>query len=742
MILEKIIFAVNIKMSTTTIDSSNISAPDDPNSLITPNDLTFLQISQRAYKYIRQFSIKDINDAIVELVTNADDAYTRSDLSFPHVIYISYDESNYQLKVSDNATGLRAADMSRCFLQVGNYTSTDGSRGFFSRGAKDVSILGNVYFESICQGYYSKCMINSDAEGGMLVSDQLLDPSDPLYQTLGIRDNGLCVTVALQLTYRPSTYQTLKYNIEKRAHLRDILANPDTRVFLSWYNVARGLINKERIQYQYPDVDYLALDIIYEVPNYPGVQARFVMNKSLEPIIQPFMENQMEFGFLIKSGNAIHEVSTLDNSKFRWNQYMPYLYGTVTCDYITDLLLQYDIYGATPLNPIAIIDPSRATGLIRDHPFIQSLLQIPIQRLDYQLIQLDGQISANSVTLNDFSEILEEIEQLGLNLLDSLPDSYSKWNENQATTHTVDLIKAIQDDRQEYVITERNYVLDTTDFVYDDPSTMSLNSSASQRNIYLMNNQNQLIQVPSDLLTDGMDNLPLEAVQKIYDNMIEKVNPDDFTRYPYIYSISSTGNAMKLFIFNHGQLENTQTDEINAVINKKKILNITFSRDINLKNRYVLSMNGNTIEIIINLNNPIIAKYLASNSDSTEISDDEITLNMSSLSDLENNKSYIFLSEFFIEIFTRIMLIGKVKGKGIVLDADDTISNINKIYSQRDDLTTSIEQAITTIFDKYHRTNSMKIITRLMNQVSLIVQDQETLESLQNTLTSNFSQII
>ena len=125
-----------------------------------------LSIGSRAYKYIRMGAVKNVVDALIELITNSHDAYNKdSTLSKPHNIRIKpyYTGRKYIEKVSliDNAIGLTGDEMERNFLTVGNYTSESGSRGFFSRGAKDISNIGNVTFQSIKNNKYSKVEINS-----------------------------------------------------------------------------------------------------------------------------------------------------------------------------------------------------------------------------------------------------------------------------------------------------------------------------------------------------------------------------------------------------------------------------------------------------------------------------------------------------------------------------------------------------------------------------------------------------
>ena len=57
-----------------------------------------LNIGSRAYKYIRMGAIKNINDALIELITNAHDAYNKDEnLQKPYKICIIpiYEKKKY-----------------------------------------------------------------------------------------------------------------------------------------------------------------------------------------------------------------------------------------------------------------------------------------------------------------------------------------------------------------------------------------------------------------------------------------------------------------------------------------------------------------------------------------------------------------------------------------------------------------------------------------------------------------------
>ena len=132
----------------------------------------FIQFNERAYKFIRGSAVNHIIDAIVELITNSDDAYDKGKIANKKIhIHLDY---NGILKVTDQAIGLNGDDMKKCFLQVGNYTSQENNRGFFSRGAKDISALGDVYFESIRDNKYSKLLLDKDAKGEVLINNDIV----------------------------------------------------------------------------------------------------------------------------------------------------------------------------------------------------------------------------------------------------------------------------------------------------------------------------------------------------------------------------------------------------------------------------------------------------------------------------------------------------------------------------------------------------------------------------------------
>ena len=127
-----------------------------------------LQADKRYIQHVRDHAMRDVYDALVELITNADDSYNRlfeqkrrnrdgGDILIEHLEQRKGAASC--LVVRDKAEGMDASDMERCLLRLGTYSSKSGNRGYMGRGAKDCSALGDVVFESIKDGRYFRCKI-------------------------------------------------------------------------------------------------------------------------------------------------------------------------------------------------------------------------------------------------------------------------------------------------------------------------------------------------------------------------------------------------------------------------------------------------------------------------------------------------------------------------------------------------------------------------------------------------------
>lgn len=171
----------------------------------------------------------DLMNALVELLTNADDAYLRnSDHESP--IFVACDKA--RLIVIDQAGGLSFDDMLNCFTKEGVDTHTDGvtTRGLFGRGAKDCAIFGSITFVSKHSSGASWVRISDNgyqADSGYPIIAGMASPSSLLYR------NGLLAVVEVRkdadkIKIATANKMVVSYPIRKILDRRPVHLSYDT----------------------------------------------------------------------------------------------------------------------------------------------------------------------------------------------------------------------------------------------------------------------------------------------------------------------------------------------------------------------------------------------------------------------------------------------------------------------------------------------------------------------------------
>jgi len=370
-----------------------------------------LELDYRMYQYIRNNAITNIYDAIVELLTNCIDAYSTVPEISKNVI-IEYSETNRNLKIIDNAIGLTGERMETAFLTVGTYLSDEQKRGHFSRGAKDISAIANVTFTAIKDNKISQCKILSNGTGAMIITNK--DVTGEERNTYHIPLNGLSV----ELDLVESLELDLDWNLLKKHYaLRDILGDSSINVQVNEIDSN----NQFRLQYSQPNLEKI-VGVEYQVPYY-NVPATFEVWLDRNGVLhqdenQKFSEN----GFLVKSFNTIYENSTLNSRFISRHPKFEMLTGVLKCDYINDLLKDYETNGPSDRNPIPIIDTSRLVGLSKSHPFTKHLLRLPQERVTHILTELQYENSdqQKKVNLSELLASLDDLRILGQEIFDKL----------------------------------------------------------------------------------------------------------------------------------------------------------------------------------------------------------------------------------------------------------------------------------------------------------------------------------
>jgi hypothetical protein len=170
-----------------------------------------------------------IHRALIELITNSDDAYGDLPGDIRVNVLEGKDDFSSLVVVSDNAIGLDATGMSKCFGEIGSKNSklANGgkSRGLLGRGAKDVAVFGKVHFESIKNGKYSD--LELDARGDITIESEDAKAEDQHYAALGIPEgsNGLKATIYVAKANELAKPAELLKQLRNNAQLRDLIAN-------------------------------------------------------------------------------------------------------------------------------------------------------------------------------------------------------------------------------------------------------------------------------------------------------------------------------------------------------------------------------------------------------------------------------------------------------------------------------------------------------------------------------------
>jgi len=312
----------------------------------------------------------DIIRALIETITNSDDAYGDKDGKIR--IEIEHCHGPWSVVTRDRAKGMGASKMRAAFGNLGGRESGfelgESVRGNLGRGAKDLAAFGTVVFESISDDRYSKFTLDP-------TGNYVLDPTDRKVDTeirerLGIpRGSGTVVTMNVSENIRCPQHAKLAERLSKHYQLRDILADPRREVMLVNVGKDKGVT----LRYAYP-----SLPVVFQgelsIVGYPEAAVTVTIYRNEERYDDSASDDQRPAGLLIKGRRAIYE-----NTLFRFesNPMAGWFSGRVECSYIDQVAAEYDRRLVArerqdDRNPIPIIT-RRRDGLQPTHPFYKAL---------------------------------------------------------------------------------------------------------------------------------------------------------------------------------------------------------------------------------------------------------------------------------------------------------------------------------------------------------------------------------
>ena len=326
-----------------------------------------LQYTARAFKQDSEDAMKgDVVRALIELVTNADDAYNSKGGSIQ--IRLLKSESPFQVKISvhDKATGLDADGLEKAFARLGDlnqkFVGDMGTRGLFGRGAKDVAALGKARFASIRAGKFSSLEIDP-IKAKFNMEDINESPTKSAYEECLLKEgeSGLTAELFVSTIHRIPSATDMVTKLQSHVQLRDLLNRNEVFYFDERSKLEvklRGLVpTGEKVIDQELIIPRFKHPVKIEIYRLPVKEISTLDEYSVH-------------GLVVSGRGAAYENSFLHLSK---RHEAGWFCGRLDAPEIHDLARSIDTdKNASELNPTRIVSRQR-DGLVQNHPYFRAL---------------------------------------------------------------------------------------------------------------------------------------------------------------------------------------------------------------------------------------------------------------------------------------------------------------------------------------------------------------------------------
>ena len=326
-----------------------------------------LQYTARAFKQDSEDAMKgDVVRALIELVTNADDAYNSKGGSIQ--IRLLKSESPFQVKISvhDKATGLDADGLEKAFARLGDlnqkFVGDMGTRGLFGRGAKDVAALGKARFASIRDVKFSSLEIDP-IKAKFNMEDINESPTKSAYEECLLKEgeSGLTAELFVSTIHRIPSATDMVTKLQSHVQLRDLLNRNEVFYFDERSKLEvklRGLVpTGEKVIDQELIIPRFKHPVKIEIYRLPVKETSTLDEYSVH-------------GLVVSGRGAAYENSFLHLSK---RPEAGWFCGRLDAPEIHDLARSIDTdKNASELNPTRIVSRQR-DGLVQNHPYFRAL---------------------------------------------------------------------------------------------------------------------------------------------------------------------------------------------------------------------------------------------------------------------------------------------------------------------------------------------------------------------------------
>lgn len=335
-------------------------------------------VSSRKLQYADRVAIqqadqairKDVMRALVEIITNANDSYSRLEQAGQAVrgemiIEVQRKHRNSIIRVRDFAEGMTDKRMDKVVGTYGEATSglkeDQRVRGMWGRGLKDsVFGLGYGHVRSFKGTRFYSC--------SLLLKDGVptFELDDPIPATAALREkygipegNGTLIEIIVSREdVKMPQYNNLRNYLQRHFELRPIMSSPNRRIVLRDMASGVKIRQENELSYKAP-IGEKVLEETLQIEGYPAEAKLEVFRSNIQLSTRGEEGDYADGGLLVISRDIVISLTML---KFENDPYAGYFYGSITCDYLHDLLK----------NDEPVLTATR-DGINWTHPFAKAL---------------------------------------------------------------------------------------------------------------------------------------------------------------------------------------------------------------------------------------------------------------------------------------------------------------------------------------------------------------------------------
>jgi len=383
-----------------------------------------VEYGARAFEQDASQAIKgDVVRALIELITNADDAYAgREGQILVRVLKSDEVDMPTRIQVQDAAVGLSAKGLERNFAILGGAKAADEAnehaRGLLGRGAKDVASLGKVCFEAVRDGKYSRMTLASTGDWALTNENENVTREQHTTLALDDEQNGLTATVYVNKRYKVPTKSQLQEKLSRHAQLRDLIKRRNVRLIDERDGIFTTLLEGRT------EAGEVVIDKELRLEGWDAPVHLIVRRLPVKAVGS--VNEYSEQGLIVRSGPTIFE-----NTWFKLDSRpeASFFAGELTAPQAAAIIKAYDENNHDLGGPVRLLSRDR-DGLVESHPYRKELARVVASEVkplfDALATQMDSQKRqgknlwrafkvASDALKEQVSSILEEIEETELN---------------------------------------------------------------------------------------------------------------------------------------------------------------------------------------------------------------------------------------------------------------------------------------------------------------------------------------